>query len=149
MKKAIWILLAVLIIIQFINFRLPETAPAGNKDVAVAENMPAEVRMILQNACYDCHSMETTYPWYSYVAPVRWLIESDIHEGRHHVNFSNWSDYTDKAKVKKLDDIHEEVEKGDMPPSNFKLMHAGARLSDADRQKIISWADSTVNKYLH
>ena len=149
MKKYVWIALALLVVIQFINSRLPETAPAGIKDVAVSENVPPDVKMLMKNACYDCHSMETTYPWYSYVAPVKWLVKSDILEARHHVNFTDWADYSVKEKVKKLDDIHEELEKGDMPPSDFTMMHAHARLSEADRKKIINWADSTSNKYLH
>ena len=149
MKKIIGIILAVLVIIQFISFRLPETSSGGNKDVGLTENVPSDVMNLMKNACYDCHSMETTYPWYSYVAPVKWLVKSDILEARHHVNFTNWADYTEKAKIKKLDDIHEELEKGDMPPSNYKMMHARARLSEAERQKLISWADSTSNKYLH
>ena len=144
-----WIILGILIIIQFINSKLPETGPAGNKDLAVTENVPTDVIMLMKNACYDCHSMETKYPWYSYVAPVKWLVKSDILEARHHVNFTEWSDYTVKAKVKKLDDIHEEVKKGDMPPSDFVLMHPLARLSEADRQKIVNWSDSVSDKYLH
>lgn len=149
MKKVLWITLAVIVIIQFINSKLPETSSGSNKDITVAENVPQDIKVLFKNACYDCHSMETSYPWYSYVAPVKWLVKSDILEARHHVDFSKWSDYTEKAKIKKLDDIHEEVEKGDMPPSNYTLMHKLARLSDADRQKIVSWADSTSNKYLH
>lgn len=150
MKKKIWIpaLIVVVIVIQFINSRLPETAPSGPGDVALSENVPADVKEIMQRACYDCHSMETQYPWYSYVAPVKWLVKSDINEGRHHVNFSNWADYQDKEKVKKLDDLHEEVEKGDMPPSNYLFMHSEARLTESDRQKLINWADSTADSYL-
>jgi hypothetical protein len=149
MKKALWIILAVLVIIQFINSGLPETSAAGNKDLAVAETVPSDVMELMKNACYDCHSMETTYPWYSHVAPVKWLVKSDILGARHHVNFTNWAEYDLKAKLKKLDDIHEEIEKGDMPPSKYTMMHANARLTGTDRQKIISWADSTSNKYSH
>ena len=148
MKKAIWITLAVIVIIQFIDSRLPQTAPPGPKELSVTEKMPSDVKELMSKACYDCHSMESRFPWYSHVAPVKWLVKSDILGGRRHVNFSDWGDYQDKQKVKKLDDIHEEVEKHDMPPSNYLLMHKEARLTDTDRQKIVAWADSTANNYL-
>ncbi len=147
-KRILWILLLVIILIQFIDYHLPDTAVSGEKDIASVENVPSDVKVLMKNACYDCHSMETVYPWYSHIAPVKWLVKNDISEGRHHVNFSMWGNYTELEKVKKLDDIHDEVEKGEMPPTNYKMMHAKARLTDSDRQKIVAWADSSANKYL-
>ncbi len=147
-KRILWILLLTIILIQFIDYRLPETTVTGNDDIAYVEKVPADVKVLMKNACYDCHSMETVYPWYSHVAPFKWLVKNDIMEGRHHVNFSTWGKYTDLEKVKKLDDIHDEVDKGEMPPSNYKLMHNKARLTDEDRQKLVAWADSTADSYL-
>ncbi len=149
MKKIIGAVIILLVVIQFINSKLPATSAPGPKDVAVVEKMPNDVKELMVKSCYDCHSMETKYPWYSHIAPMKWLVKSDINEGRHHVNFSNWGDYSDKEKMKKFDDIHEEVKKHDMPPGNYLLMHKDARLSDSDRQKIVSWADSTADSYLN
>lgn len=147
-KTVLWIIGVLAVVIQFIDFRLPETSISGDKDVALTENMPREVKEIMTRACYDCHSMQTRYPWYSHVAPVKWLVKNDIVEGRRHVNFSEWGSYEDKEKIKKLDDINEEVKKSEMPPSMYLLMHTDAKLTDQERQKIISWADSTADSYL-
>ena len=149
MKRAFWITIIILIIIQFINSKLPETAPAGEKDVANVEIVPEEIKAIMMKACYDCHSMETKYPWYSYVVPVKWLVKHDIMEGRHHLNLSNWADYEDLKKIKKLDDLKEEVENIEMPPGNYILMHREAKLNEIEREKLIAWADSTMNSYVN
>ncbi len=138
---------AVLIIIQFINSKLPETAPSTNDNLFIAENVPGDIQSVLSRACYDCHSMETKYPWYSYVAPVKWLLKNDINEGRGEMNFSEWGRMVDVDKVEKLGDISEVVKDKEMPLKKYLVMHPEARLSLEERQKIITWADSTAESY--
>ncbi|HLF34388.1 MAG TPA: heme-binding domain-containing protein [Cyclobacteriaceae bacterium] len=146
--KLILVIIAVLlIVIQFINSKLPQTADAGSQDLFVTENVPDEVRALISRSCYDCHSMETKYPWYSYVAPVKWIIKHDINWGRGGVNFSDWGSLDDIDKVEKLGEISEVIEAREMPLKKYLILHPEARLTTDERQNIILWADSTAEKY--
>jgi cytochrome c551/c552 len=101
---------------------------------------PADVQAILRRACYDCHSNETNWPWYSKIAPVSFLLANDVKEGRREVNFSTWQKYENQRRLRKLKEIAKEVENGDMPPWYYLPLHPDAKLSSAERQTIISWA---------
>lgn len=106
-----------------------------------------EVRMILRRSCYDCHSNETIWPWYSKVAPVSWLVASDVHEGREELNFSTWGRYNRDQQVKKLKETWEEILEGEMPPWNYLLTHKDATISPTERELIHKWVlDSTAMK---
>jgi Haem-binding domain len=105
---------------------------------------PAPVAATLRRACYDCHSHETTWPWYSYVAPVSWLVARDVHEGRRHMDFSTWGDYPAALKTKKLAGISTMVQEQEMPPWYYLPMHSNARLSDDDVAEIAMWADNST-----
>src|SRR5512144_3173408 len=88
----------------------------SNPPVQVEVPAPPEVRAVLRRACYDCHSNETVWPWYSRVAPVAWLVARDVREGREELNFSTWDRYATKQQVKKLKESWEEIAEGEMPP---------------------------------
>lgn len=81
------------------------------------------------NSCYDCHSNETNYPWYSYLAPASFIVTDHVKNGRKHLNFSDWENYTEEKKEKKLHEIWEEVEEVEMPISGYVLLHSEAELS--------------------
>jgi hypothetical protein len=146
-KIVIGSLLAILVLIQFLNSKLPETALPGNKDFFVTEKVPDEIKMIISRSCYDCHSMQTKYPWYSHIAPVKWMVRHDIEWGRGDVNFSEWGSLEDKDKIKKLGEISEVIEKKEMPLPIYLFMHTNAKLSAEDREKLINWADSASESY--
>lgn len=101
---------------------------------------PPEVHTILQRSCYDCHSNETHWPWYSRIAPVSFLISRDVSEGRRELNLSTWSRYDARRKARKLREIGEQVEKGKMPQWYYVILHPDARLSAADRQLLLEWS---------
>lgn len=115
----------------------------SNPPVSAEVPAPPEVRAILRRACYDCHSHETVWPWYSRVAPVSWLIARDVREGRKKVNFSTWDRYSANRQVMKRMACWEEVEEGEMPPWYYLLVHREAVLSDADREVLRQWAFGT------
>ena len=99
MKTRILIGLVVLfILLQLIPSPLPVVRQENPKDLLKNNDIPAEIAGLLRTSCYDCHSNETRYPWYSYVAPVSWLVRRDTHEGREHLNFSDWQGL-DKPQV--------------------------------------------------
>ena len=101
---------------------------------------PAEVRAILRRACYDCHSNEVRWPWYGRVAPVSWLLERDVREGREEVNFSVFERYPEKRQRRKWTEIPEQIQKDEMPPWFYVAVHGDARLSESDRAALVQWA---------
>jgi hypothetical protein len=113
-----------------------------NPPARVSVTAPAPVMSILQRSCFDCHSNNTRWPWYSYVAPASWLIARDVHEGRRHLDLSGWSGYPPDTRQKKLLDLVEAVQKGDMPLWYYTPLHSAARLSPDDVNALVGWAKS-------
>jgi hypothetical protein len=95
---------------------------------------------VFSRSCVNCHSNNTTWPWYSYVPPVSWLIEKDVEQGRKHFNLSNWSAYSRDEKSEILAEIARVVANQEMPLRQYLLLHKDARLSDRDTQAVLSWA---------
>jgi hypothetical protein len=95
---------------------------------------------VLHRSCWDCHSNETDWPWYSAVAPVSWLVAHDVSEGRDQVNFSTWASLSPKDEGHALEEIREQMEKKEMPLWYYLPLHSDARMSDADRETLIDWA---------
>lgn len=124
----------VLVAIQFIP-----TARAENPPVEEEIAASPEVMRILRRSCYDCHSNETAWPWYSRVAPARWLVHHDVIEGREHLNFSTWNRYDAEERAEKLEEILEEVHEGKMPLWFYTPLHPGSGLTDADRALLERW----------
>lgn len=102
--------------------------------------MSAELEPVVRRACYDCHSNETRWPWYTGIAPISLLIARDVQEGRRELNFSTWDRYDERRKARKLNEIVKEVEKGTMPPWYYVPVHPDARLSPAQQELIVRWA---------
>jgi hypothetical protein len=98
-----------------------------------------ETHALAQRACFDCHSNETVWPWYTYVAPASWLAAHDVHEGRGILNFSEWNHPQPGA-----DEIMEVLEEGEMPPSYFLIMHPEARLTPEERDTLAKGLDASV-----
>jgi hypothetical protein len=130
------LVLAVLLGIQFIP--VERTNPEVRLDVSA----PAQVDSILRPACYDCHSNETRWPWYSHVAPVSWFVAGHVHEGRGDLNFSEWPAFDFELQANLFHDIEEQVLKGKMPLRSYQLLHPEARLSQRDREVLLRWARS-------
>ena len=101
---------------------------------------PEKVMAILRRSCYDCHSNETVWPWYSYVAPTSWLAAKDVREGRDALNFSEWSDYNTKQQNYKRKECGEEVEDSEMPLWFYLPLHPEAELSSEDKETILAWS---------
>lgn len=105
---------------------------------------PPAVAAVLRRACYDCHSNETVWPFYSAVAPVSWLLAHDVHEGRRELNFSTWSAERPARQRKRLEKTIAEVEEGEMPPWYYVLVHREARLDAEAQATLRAWATETA-----
>lgn len=137
MKKKILLgLVAIVVILQF--FRIEKTNPAviAENDFITVHQPNEEVATLLKSACYDCHSYETNYPWYSNIAPISWWLADHIEEGREHLNFSEWGTYSEKKSKHKLHECEEEVEEGEMPLDSYTWTHSEAKLSDEQREML-------------
>ena len=141
LKKILIGLLAVFVIMQFFRADLPEVIMENPEDILVNNEVPAEVKEILRTSCYDCHSNETVYPWYSYVAPVSYLVADDTRHGRQDLNFSTWESLDKIEKAEMLHEIAEEVEEGEMPLEIYTVTHGDAKLSKEQRELIEDWAE--------
>jgi hypothetical protein len=132
LKYGVIVLVLVFIGIQFIQPERtnPPVDPALTFE-AVAKPGP-EVASLVRRACYDCHSHETVWPWYAYVAPVSWLVADDVRVARRKLNFSQWNLLGPEMSRTRLKDACEEVKEGGMPLRNYLLMHPQARLTAAD-----------------
>jgi|WetSurMetagenome_2_1015567.scaffolds.fasta_scaffold194804_2 hypothetical protein len=136
LKKILIAVVVILIAIQFIP--VERTNPPVTKEI----DAPTNVLSILKTSCYDCHSNETAWPWYSYVAPVSFLVTADVENARKRVNFSEWDKYDEKKKAKKLEAMIEDVEEGEMPLPKYILMHKEAELDQSKIKIIKDWVNS-------
>lgn len=140
-KKILLIVLAIVIIIQFIPADLPVVILDNPNDLIANNDIPENIEAILRTSCYDCHSNETVYPWYSYVSPVSLLVSRDTRIGRDELNFSEWEKLDKIEKAEMLDEIAEEIEEGEMPMKIYPITHPDAKLSDSDREEMVLWAE--------
>ncbi|KOF02231.1 heme-binding protein [Roseivirga ehrenbergii] len=146
MKKILrYILLFILfafVVIQFINRPEKISEPVTDNDIILSLNIDDEIAAMLKTSCYDCHSDQPRYPWYSNVAPLSWWIGDHIEHGRDELNFSLWGTYTARRRDHKLEEVVELVEKREMPLPNYLPMHKDAELSDEQIEKLRNWANA-------
>ncbi|MDB6168867.1 MAG: hypothetical protein JWM88_1731 [Verrucomicrobia bacterium] len=144
-RKLLAVLVAILLVIQVFRPDRNVSAAAafaGRDDITALAPPPPEVRKILEAACYDCHSNHTEYPWYSNVQPVGWWLAQHVHDGKKQLNFSEFNAYSMKRKMKKLEDLCDEVREGTMPYKSYGWMHRGARLSESERSALCAWSEA-------
>jgi len=127
-----------LLIAQFITIQ--RTNPPFKGDLTA----PPQIKMLLRRACYDCHSNETCWPWYTYVAPVSWWIEHDVKRGRQELNFSEWGIYYPATRRRKLQWIDRTLREETMPPWTYRILHPGAGLTKEDLVALEKWIESEI-----
>lgn len=124
--------------IQFVPTKRNQTDDIPDTDFMVVNNVPLKINKIFQTSCYDCHSNNTSYPWYNKVQPVAWLLKNHIEEGKSELNFSEWDNYSDRRKRSKLKSIISQIEDDKMPLSSYTLIHRNAILSSEQKKEIIN-----------
>jgi hypothetical protein len=143
-KKVLIGIVAALVIIQFIQIdhTKPEYDRSQSFEVIEQEN---DNMAIIVDACYDCHSYETEYPWYTYLQPVGWVIRGHIRGGRNKLNFSEWGTLSQSDREHKFHEMAEEIIEGVMPPKGFVGRHPEAVISEEDQTELIQWLRANSN----
>ena len=118
----------------------PRAAARSDAPLLEGSSVPDNVRGLLTAKCGDCHSERTHYPLYAHIAPVSWMMEHDIHEGRSHMNLSQWQVTNNESRISVLTRMASVVRTGQMPPGSYVMLHPGARLSPEEQQQIYEWA---------
>lgn len=118
--------------------------PVERSNPAVESDLvaPSAVKSLLRAACYDCHSHETRWPWYSYVNPLSWWVVDHVREARGDLNFSRWPSFSFEEQQLALQDIASQISRNKMPLKSYRWMHARGRLTDAERALLIEWAEA-------
>lgn len=139
-KKIIGVLLILFIGIQFIRPARNESADITANDITQHYFIPSDITEILQRACYDCHSNNTHYPWYSNIQPVGWWMQDHVTEGKQSLNFNEFGSYTPQDQDHAMEEVAEVIEKNEMPLNSYLWMHGEAKLTDEEKEMLIDWA---------
>jgi len=145
-KKILIVLVVLLVVIQFIHPARNANAKVTDKDITHVATAPDSVLTVLKRDCFDCHSNSTVYPWYSQLQPVDWWLTHHIHEGKEHLNFSEFGAYPAQKQVKKLTQIAKSVREGWMPLDSYLWIHKNAIMTDGEKILVANWAESTIRQ---
>ena len=143
LRKILLALLVVLILIQFIQPSRNKSGDILSTDLTKTISVPGNIQSILKTACYDCHSNNTNYPWYSRIQPFGWLLARHIRKGKAELNFSEFGSYSLRRQITKLNGIANSIKDETMPLSSYTMIHQNARLSKEDKALLIEWATRT------
>lgn len=147
LKKAATFLLIAFIVMQFFRPEKNQSDATHASFFETETNPGDEVLLVLKNACYDCHSDHTRYPWYNTIAPVNYWLDDHVRHGKGELNFSDWEQYSADKKDHKLEEVIEEVKEGKMPLDEYTWTHAEARLTEDQKQAVTDWAAKTRALY--
>jgi len=144
-KKILIVLVIAFVAIQFFRPDRNIDSQASSSDISGVFSTPDSVKVILQNACYDCHSNNTRYPWYVNIQPAGWWMAGHIKEAKDGLNFSEFGGYTPRKQISKLEGVAGVLEKDFMPLKSYRMMHKEARLSADEKSLIIDWAQKSAD----
>ena len=145
LKIMLLVFILVFIIIQFSRPERNLNRQILPADFSKSFNPPANLQGILTNACYDCHSNNTRYPWYTNIQPMAWIMGSHIKNGKDKLNFSEFRNYSISRQISKLKGIANSIKDGIMPLTSYELMHKNARLTEADKSLVIDWIENKAD----
>lgn len=125
--------------IQFIPIQRNTSAETPPSDFMATEKPPAEIKSLITASCYNCHSNNTDYPWYSHVQPFAWMIQNHINNGKEELNLSEWGNYSGRMKRMKRESMINQIEDGEMPLWPYTLLHKEAVLSDSKKKALLGY----------
>lgn len=141
MKKVGIGLLVILLLLQAYRPAKNDSNKIDN-DISKSYAVPDDVKQILAKACNDCHSNNTTYPWYNNIQPVGIWLANHVNDGKRHLNFNEFNSYQIARQFKKLDECIEEIKEGEMPLESYTWIHKESKLNDQEKQKLFDWCTS-------
>jgi len=139
-KKILLISGILFIALQFIRPVHNKSGQVLTTDISKVITIPDTVLNVLKNACYDCHSNNTDYPWYSNIQPVGWLMANHIKKGKNELNFSEFGGYSPRRQLSKLNEIANSIKDDIMPLWSYKMMHKNAQLGTEEKKLLINLA---------
>ena len=140
MKKILLGSLIVLIAIQFLRPARNTNGQVSANDFAAVYAVPDTIKTVLRNACYDCHSNNTRYPWYTNVQPVGWLLAKHIKDGKAALNFNEFNTYSERRQSSKFKAIYNSVKDGSMPIPSYMWLHHDAKLTQQEKALLLQWS---------
>lgn len=140
------ILLVLFVVMQFFGIDRSSPPIVQSETLEAAVAVPPDIQVILGRSCNDCHTNNTIYPWYAYIQPAGWFLKNHINDGRQHLNFSVFNTYTPNKKAKKLEEICEQVNEGEMPLPSYLWLHGNAVLKDTEARALCDWANQEEAK---
>lgn len=144
-KKILLVLLAALIVIQFIHPKKNKSEGPQPNFIGNSFEIPEDVKTIMAKACNDCHSNNSKYPWYTNFQPVHWWMEGHIKDGKKHLNFDEYTHKSLRYQFHKMEETVEMVKDGKMPLNSYTWMHNYAKLTQDEKNKIINWATAVMD----
>ena len=147
LKKILLLLLVVFVIAQFFGPEKNQGNLASLDAFYTETNPPEDVKLILKEACMDCHSDFTRYPWYSSITPVNYWMADHVRHGKGELNFSKWSEYSMKKKDHKLEETMEMVKDKHMPLDSYTWTHSEAKLTDEQIEALVTWTKQVRDSY--
>jgi heme-binding protein len=135
------VLIVIFIGIQFVRPGLTNPPVDESQTIFTRLQVPPDVASTLERSCRDCHSNKTVWPWYTQVAPVSWWLKNHVDEGRRDLNLSEWAKLPPDRQDRKLRQICDEVQDGQMPLASYLPMHPAAKLSEQDKKTLCDWTD--------
>jgi len=145
-KKILFVLLVLLIIIQFIHPSRNISKGEQPNNISRAFNVPTEVRTVLDKACMDCHSNNTRYRWYFKIQPLDWWLTHHINEGKQELNFDEYANKPLRYQYHKMESTVDQIKKDEMPLNSYLWVHKDAVLTDSEKNVLISWAQGITNE---
>jgi len=145
MEAVALVFLIIILAIQLLQPARNKSGQAVSNDFSETFTVPGNVQGILKKSCFDCHSSQTEYPWYIYIQPVGWWMDSHIRKGKEELNFSEFGSYSKRRQMSKLKSIGESIENETMPLPSYTLIHRKARLSNEEKSLILNWVKNTRN----
>lgn len=141
-KRILLALAGLLLIIQFVRPTKNVSDGITTEDVGATFSVPPDVGRSLRTSCYDCHSNETRYPWYTEVQPVGWWLNGHIHDAQQELNFSKFASYLPRRQYRKFGEIIEQINESAMPLPSYLLIHTDAKLSQEQKEALTGWANA-------
>jgi hypothetical protein len=145
-KIIITTIIILLVALQFFTINKNEGEILTSNHISNTLSVPEDIEKVLTTSCYDCHSNKTNYPWYSSLQPLGWWIQYHVNEGKEEVNFSEFTSYSLKKQIHKMEEVIEMMEENEMPLYSYTIIHHESKLTDEQKTRIINWAKQAITE---